>query len=990
MPAREAFARLDAAFADDADEDESNRRTQGNVIAACAVLDEWGVLVADTLAIASFAWGVGQVMTGGAASKLSQWDDYEWEFKERFGSILTPMSAGGIPRSLTWRDLRAVSSELAKELGLPPELWLLTPCAIRMVSDKPPAAEILSSFLLRDLGRVLRDAARLPEAAAALLGLRPPDQPWDALTDRVQLSCLVRPELFPLGRWPGPGLHPLTLLQQAAVNAIVRDLKDAGLAAVNGPPGTGKTTLLRDIVAHVVVSRAERLVALDNPNDGLSGLDLMDFAVVVASSNNAAVENVSLELPLRGKALDCSLWDDERLSYFAHTADAVLGIPSSAPLEDHAWGLMAARLGKSENRRAFVNRFWWDTDWGLNDWLNLVGWPDLAQNRNKPLSKLAQLEPPPRQPEALANWRAARDGFRNAFAECNRLRDGLSMQHETGSRLSEVEARLPAAEERLQVAERNVASVVRAVAIAGADHEAYRQRYRTEENKLAALSSVAPSKWAKLFRRRAWDLHEASLRGQIERLDASQDALDAATARLVAARVEEERHAAEQRDGLAARDALRDRSAQLSLLLKQRQEETSDALPGPGFWTLPDAELHIAAPWNGGAFRTARDALFAAAIRLHRAFIVASARTIKPSLNIVARTLQGGADAPKPTAADWGAFFLLVPVVSTTFASIGRMFQTIGTGEIGWLLVDEAGQATPQAAVGAIWRARRAVVIGDPLQIQPVVTTPPRTTRLIFGSNGADSARWAAPAQSVQTLTDRVSSIQGRFWIPDGGTGQQERVTGIPLLVHRRCEWPMFALANRIAYAGRMVFATEEGASPIRDVLGLSSWIDVDGPSTDKWVEAEGRLIAAALVKLCAALPQSPDVYVISPFRMPASRLGAMLLATPGVLPGLSRMDRSNWLKQRVGTVHTFQGKEAEAVILMLGAGRGAKIGSRTWAGATPNLLNVAATRAKRVLYVVGNRSEWQSAGVFAIAAETLKPRSAQDWVRSDQIASVM
>src|SRR5205807_1551661 len=40
LPAREAFARLDAAFADDADEDESNRRTQGNVIAACAVLDE--------------------------------------------------------------------------------------------------------------------------------------------------------------------------------------------------------------------------------------------------------------------------------------------------------------------------------------------------------------------------------------------------------------------------------------------------------------------------------------------------------------------------------------------------------------------------------------------------------------------------------------------------------------------------------------------------------------------------------------------------------------------------------------------------------------------------------------------------------------------------------------------------------------------------------------------------------------------------------------
>ncbi len=987
LPARDAFDRLDSAFADDADDDETVRRNRGHVIGACAVLDQWGVLVPDTLAIASFAWGLGHIVSGGAASDLAAWDDQEQDLKERFGHLLTPMGATGIPRSLTWRDLRAVSLQLAKELALPPELWFVTPCAIRMVRQNPPGADILSSFLLPDLGRVLRDADQLPDAAASYLGLRPPARSWDALADRVQLSLLLEPALFPLGRWPGPGLHPLTLLQQAAVNAIVRDLDRTGLAAVNGPPGTGKTTLLRDVVAHVMVSRAERLSALEIPPSDLNGLDLMNFAIVVASSNNAAVENVSLELPVRAKALDSSLWHDPGLAHFADTADAVLGVSPAASEGEHAWGLMAARLGKADNRREFFKRFWWDADWGLNDWLNLVAWPDNAQNRSKPTGKLAMRAPPPRAPEALANWRTARDGFRQALAECRNLRNQLTDVDEAGAEMRDLNAQLPAAEERLLVADRDLSSAARAAAAAQADHEVHSRHQATEMGKLTALSSVAPFAWSKLFRTRAWQTHEASVRGQVVKLDSAQAALAAAAGRLAKAQAEEQRRAAEQHDALSARDDLRARAGQLGQELEQGGSESDGILPDPKFWSLPDEELHRTAPWNSGAFRAARDRLFVAAVQLHNAFIVAAARSIKPSLNTIARAAQGGPNAPKPTSTDWGIFFLLVPVISTTFASIGRMFPGLGAGEIGWLLVDEAGQATPQDAVGAIWRARRAVVIGDPFQIEPVVTTPPRTTRLIFASNGVDAASWAAPAHSVQTLADRVSAIQGRFRVADGGTGQAERVTGIPLLVHRRCEQPMFALANRIAYDGRMVFATADGPSPIRDLLGPSAWIDVDAPSSDKWVETEGRLIAAALAKLCGALPHVPDVYVICPFRMPAARLSAMLLATPGLLTGLSQTDRREWIKHRVGTVHTFQGKEAEAVILMLGAGRGAKAGSRSWAGATPNLLNVAATRAKRVLYVVGNRAEWQSAGVFSIAAEMLPTRSAPDWLGLDQMA---
>ncbi|WP_281408873.1 AAA domain-containing protein [Methylobacterium sp. WL2] len=92
---------------------------------------------------------------------------------------------------------------------------------------------------------------------------------------------------------------------------------------------------------------------------------------------------------------------------------------------------------------------------------------------------------------------------------------------------------------------------------------------------------------------------------------------------------------------------------------------------------------------------------------------------------------------------------------------------------------------------------------------------------------------------------------------------------------------------------------------------------------------------------------------------------------------GLHRRDRHyRWTRERVGTVHTVQGREADSVILVLGAPMPTQRGARGWAGGPPNILNVAATRAQENLYVVGSRSAWADAGVFGRLARNWPPAS--------------
>ncbi|GAA4216941.1 DEAD/DEAH box helicase [Actinocatenispora rupis] len=969
-------------------------------------------------------------------------------------------------------DLAAITRWVAEQLGVGD---VLQPNAIRVKSyqvaarhaDEASGDTFLNSFYADDLERVA-GALEAEQAGTALLDYLRDDADLDAM-NRFDLRRMpevvlagVQPSDMPPGRWPADTDKPLVLSQQFAVNRILASLgQDTGIYAVNGPPGTGKTTMLRDLVAALVVRRAERLATLKRPEDAFARTPLTwrteetagtpyprtirplipaltGFEIVVASSNNGAVENVTLEVP--GARAIGDAWRGR--------ADYLAG-PATLALKSEAWGAIAARLGRRSNRSEFVERFWW----GEHDRDNGGSQPEAhGGGRIIGLHKMLQLqEGGPRggengegttnSPDAAAplgrtTWAQAVERFTRAHdrvatlaAERQEIADLLSRIDGPDAILDDLLAResnardtvlriqqerrraeVELARHRAEHARRRDALSAVRIRVGQAETAVRHAEdgVRAAEAARHAYDAERPGMIKRLFTREPMRQWEAGLRPYQLALEAADDRLAELESKraerhaavraaqedldqaLAAVRRAEDRLSAYERAcakqvatiaeaGQQVTHRRREREAE-QRRLRSATQQWGRSVPGAEWRAAPDDNQametrELSAPWMDAAFAEARSDLFLAALDLHRALLANAPGLMRRNLQAVMDVVKGQAptdlDAGTVLAA-WQMLFLVVPVVSTTFASIGRMFAQLGGETLGWLFVDEAGQAAPQEVVGALWRARRAVIVGDPLQLEPVVTLPWTGQRRLAGHFAVDR-QWAPSAASVQTLADRLNSYG--TWIDTHGEGSTDESiwVGSPLRVHRRCDRLMFDVSNAIAYGGLMVYGVNRDQDDFA-LVQRSVWWDVRAlPGDEKWNPEEGTARETTLDRIRARIdeaiererapaglefPDGPDsdhaaerarrlndaVFVISPFR--------------DVVHGLGKVVGETLSNKRYGTVHTTQGKEADIVILVLGTGSG-QVGSRNWAAQRPNLLNVAVTRARRRLIVIGDFDAW-------------------------------
>ena len=955
---------------------------QGYSPLASILLDKDGRPLEDdvSFAVSSFAWGVPVALQGDLQS-LADWPQRERHLRENLSKRLIKKDRDGAVTHLTKAHIASLYEYLVGALNLSGHTLREPYFVLRryefFASKTPPEPSLLNSFFLEDLAtaRELYARGAIPHALRHYLGIQQPAARTDLLEDESGLRHILQPALTPLGRWPGKGRFPLAMLQQAAVNATHAQCMDTGILAVNGPPGTGKTTLLRDVVAARIVERASVMATYKKPFDAftptrqtlqrggakitLHALDnrLKGYEMVVASSNNKAVENVSAELPV----LDAIADDARELRYFKTVSDSIL--------ERDSWGVIAAVLGNSSNRYLFSQGFWRDEENGLSTYLNhACGLPQVVsepqedgppRKRNRHI--IDREHPPSNQREALKHWEAARTDFVSKLKASEASQAKLQKIHNQVVRAHGIRLELDGLASEIPILEDECLGLEVQFAKAQKRHDLAKKHLMLGREHEASHQKLRPGFFARLFRTarfRDWKTRYQDIGQTVRQSEAlevkSRKTLE--TARSKFSQIKNEIETKRERQ-----TALDDELVALEEHVTREKNSLCSSVPDTSFFDLPHEDIQQASVWFGEAENRVREDLFEAAIRIHRAFVDGAADLLRQNLSIFIEsfgTRSLGTPEKDTLIGDlWASFFLVVPVVSTTFASVHRMFSRLEPEALGWLLIDEAGQALPQAAVGAMMRTKKSVVVGDPLQIEPVVTLPNTLTEEICGYFGIDPLKFNAPDASVQTMADSASMYCARFPI---GSGYRD--VGAPLLVHRRCDSPMFDISNEIAYANLMVQAKKPLAQ--NPVLGRSRWIDIAGkPGTDKWCADEAKALIDMLQRLRSA-GENADLYIVTPFVIVQNNLRQELLKS-GVLKGwVDKPD--SWVREHVGTVHTVQGREAKIVFFVLGAQESSQNGARAWAGGRPNLVNVAVTRAQASLYVIGNRSLWKSAGVFS------------------------
>ncbi|MFD0119937.1 caspase, EACC1-associated type [Streptomyces virginiae] len=273
------------------------------------------------------------------------------------------------------------------------------------------------------------------------------------------------------------------------------------------------------------------------------------------------------------------------------------------------------------------------------------------------------------------------------------------------------------------------------------------------------------------------------------------------------------------------------------------------------------------------------------------------------------------------------------------------------------VVIDEASQCSIPSVLPLLFRAKRALIIGDPMQLGHIPGITAQQER---------QARVRAGLSAAQLEDHRLAyHVYASYH-----AAAQHGEAALLLDEHYRCHPAIADIVNGYCYAGQLQVLTDVRSQvPAADPFGTADpapalgWVDVPhgesarGGGGQSWRNtAEAEQVRNTVDELLARLPEHATVGVVTPFRAQKEVLARVWADDDRV---------------RVGTVHAFQGGQRDVMVLSPVATGNTPPRTTHWVASQVNLWNVAVTRAKSQLITVGSHAFWQGqAGLPSLLAE--------------------
>lgn len=252
------------------------------------------------------------------------------------------------------------------------------------------------------------------------------------------------------------------------------------------------------------------------------------------------------------------------------------------------------------------------------------------------------------------------------------------------------------------------------------------------------------------------------------------------------------------------------------------------------------------------------------------------------------------------------------------------------------LIIDEASQCDVASALPLILRAKQVVVIGDPMQLRHITSVNEDEENQIREHLGLSSRPHLKYVKD--SLWDYAKDFLGHA---------NQNNSPITLENHYRCHHDIISYSNHQFY-GRFLdkplnVKTDESKMtlPQKGIVMISIRGKQESENVNiNRIEADR---AVSLAKELCTLKADVTIGIVTPFRDQADYIK-------------SRLDDSIKDNVEVNTAHGFQGDEKDVMIYSMVVTDNSPQRKINWIDyMVPNLVNVAVTRARQTLYIVGN-----------------------------------